>query len=70
METITFKIQGQFIELAQLLKVCGLCETGGHAKLIIKSGEVQVDGQVELRRGCKIRPGQTVRYADSLIALT
>jgi len=70
METIEFKIQGEFIELAQLLKVCGLCQTGGHAKLIIKSGEVQVDGQTELRRGRKIRPGQNVRYAESVITLT
>jgi len=70
MKNIPFKIQDETIELAQLLKVCGLAETGGHAKFIIQNGEVKVDGQVELRRGCKIRPGQTVTAPDAVITLT
>ncbi|OGW72795.1 MAG: RNA-binding protein [Omnitrophica bacterium GWA2_52_12] len=70
MSTLAFKIQGDTIELAQLLKACGLTETGGHAKQVIQNGEVQVNGLVETRRGCKIRAGQTVSFGGSTIQLT
>ena len=49
-----------FIELNNLLKVMGLCDTGGMAKVAIAEGEVQVDGKVELRKRAKIRAGQIV----------
>jgi ribosome-associated protein len=42
------------------LKVCGVADTGGVAKLMIIDGDVEVDGLVELRKGCKIRAGQRV----------
>lgn len=67
---MNFKIQGETIELAQLLKATGIVETGGHAKQIIQSGEVKVDGNVETRRGCKLRPGQTVTFKSDKIQLT
>lgn len=70
MKPLEFKIQGDFIELAQLLKVCGIAETGGHAKLLIKNSGVLVDGKIELRRGCKIRPGQSVAFESAVIHLT
>ena len=70
MDTVEFKIQGEFIELAQLLKACGLAETGGHAKQVIQNGEVQVNGLIETRRSCKIRPGQTVRFGGNTVKLT
>lgn len=56
-----FKLEGEeYIELQALLKVSGLAETGGAAKMAISAGEVTVDGVVETRRGKKIRQGQTV----------
>jgi ribosome-associated protein len=56
-----FKLEGSdFIELNKLLKITGLCESGGRAKILIDEGRVKVDGKVELRKRCKIRCGQEV----------
>ena len=51
-----------FIELHDLLKVMGLCESGGMAKTAIAAGLVKVDGNVEFRKRCKIRTGQYVEF--------
>ena len=60
---IEFNLEGKpFIELDNLLKLTGLCDSGGMAKIAIAEGEVTVDGQVELRRRCKLRTGQVVGY--------
>lgn len=63
----TFKLGTEYIELCQLLKVCGPVGTGGEAKLLITNGEVRVDGQVELRKKCKIRVGQQVEVGAFMI---
>jgi len=60
---IEFELAGHdYIELHSLLKVTGLCESGGVAKLLIADGLVQVDGAVETRKRCKIRTGQVVDF--------
>lgn len=64
---IEFELKGDYIELVKLLKVSGLCQTGGQAKIIISEGEVGVDGEVETRRKKKIRDGQIVEYGNSVI---
>ncbi|MDF5752418.1 RNA-binding S4 domain-containing protein [Spongiactinospora sp. TRM90649] len=56
----TFELETEHIPLCDLLKVCAVAETGGVAGLLIADGEVRVDGQVELRKRAKIRPGQVV----------
>ena len=63
-----FQLEGEeFITLQSLLKVSGLADTGGAAKLAIAAGEVSVDGEPETRRGKKIRSGQIVRWAGQEI---
>jgi len=57
-----FTIEGEYIELIKLLKSTGLCDTGGMAKMVTADGRVTVDGQVELRKRCKIRRGQVVAF--------
>ena len=57
-----FEVEGEFIELNQLLKLAGFCGSGGEGKHLVAAGLVQVDGQVELRKTCKIRPGQRVWF--------
>jgi len=52
----------EYIELNHLLKTMGLCDSGGQAKVIIAEGLVKVDGEVELRKRCKIRNGQVVEF--------
>ena len=64
METIDFDLDREFVELNQLLKLAGLCDSGGMGKAIVASGAVTVDGEVELRKTCKIRAGQVVRLDD------
>jgi len=48
------------IELDQFLKLADVCASGGQAKHLVKSGVVRVNGEVELRRGRKLRPGDRV----------
>ena len=58
-----FALEGQeWVELKNLLKLAGFCETGGEAKIVITEGLVKVDNKVELRKRCKIRSGQVVEY--------
>jgi ribosome-associated protein len=48
------------IKLDQFLKWSGVVQTGGEAKLLIQSGEVQVNGAIETRRGRKLVKGDRV----------
>lgn len=64
MQEINFSVEGEFVELNQLLKLTGLCDSGGAGKMIVASGDVSVDGQQELRKTAKIRPGQVVTLGD------
>ena len=60
MDSITFEVQGEFIELCNLLKLAGIANSGGQGKLMVSDGIVQVDGAIETRRTAKIRTGQVV----------
>lgn len=51
------------IRLDQFLKLTGAVGTGGQAKLLVQSGQVRVNGQVETRRGRQLRPGDVVEIA-------
>lgn len=58
-----FDLEGRdYIELNNLLKVTGLCESGGMAKTQIADGRVKVDDKVELRKRCKIHSGQRIEF--------
>ncbi|HMN30146.1 MAG TPA: S4 domain-containing protein YaaA [Caldilineaceae bacterium] len=50
----------EYIKLDQFLKLANVVQTGGEAKVLIQSGQVLVNGQVETRRGRKLRPGDVV----------
>lgn len=64
MATIDFELDREFVELNQLLKLAGLCDSGGAGKQLVASGAVRVDGAVELRKTAKIRAGQRVRVGE------
>ncbi|MCP2350015.1 RNA-binding S4 domain-containing protein [Nonomuraea roseoviolacea] len=55
-----FELRSEYIPLCDLLKYCGITETGGMAKHLVAEGMVLVDGEVELRKTAKIRSGQVV----------
>ncbi|MFY2764141.1 RNA-binding S4 domain-containing protein [Arenimonas sp. MALMAid1274] len=61
MTVLDFELDRDHVELNQLLKLAGLCDSGGQGKAIVASGAVTVDGVQELRKTCKIRAGQVVR---------
>ena len=56
-----FKIEGENIELIQLLKVMGIARTGGHAKMIVNEHIVFINGQVETRKRAKLVAGDTIQ---------
>jgi ribosome-associated protein len=67
MQELEFKLNREFVELNQLLKLTGVCNSGGAGKARVAEGIVSVDGKVELRKTCKIRAGQVVTLGDARI---
>jgi ribosome-associated protein len=60
METVF--IDTEIIKLEQFLKFCGEVGTGGNAKLVINDGLVKVNGEVEKRRGRKLKEKDIVEF--------
>lgn len=60
MNRMDFELDRDHVELNQLLKLTGVCDSGGAGKALVASGEVQVDGITELRKTRKIRIGNVV----------
>lgn len=67
MPSQTFQLEGEYVELNQLLKLTGIAASGGEGKHLVADGLVTVDGVVELRKTCKIRAGQVVEIDDETI---
>jgi ribosome-associated protein len=53
-------IGGDMIRLGQFLKLADLIDTGGEGKVLISSGDVVVNGEVDTRRGRQLHPGDVV----------
>ena len=60
-------IDSEFIRLQDLLKLSGMCGTGGMAKVVIQKGEVLVNGEVCTMRGKKLRTGDRAQYDNIVI---
>lgn len=69
MQETEFQLNGEYVELNQLLKMSGLCDSGGQGKALVAEGVVSVDGQVELRKTAKIRAGSVVTLGDVSISV-
>jgi ribosome-associated protein len=69
MQSITFELNSEFVEVNQLLKLAGLVDSGGAGKNLVATGVVKVDGKKELRKTAKIRAGQTVSVGDVRISV-
>jgi ribosome-associated protein len=59
---VNFQLKDEYIELCKLLKAANLVMSGGEGKEVVAQGLVTVDGQLETRKRCKIRAGQTVEF--------
>ena len=55
------------MKLDQFLKWKNLVSSGGEAKIYIKSGQVKVNGEVELRRGRKLTLGDKILFLKNEI---
>jgi ribosome-associated protein len=49
-----FPLQGPHITLAHAVKVAGLADTGGQAKIMVRQGLINVNSQPEIRPGRKL----------------
>lgn len=60
--------QQETIKLDQFLKLAHIVQSGGEAKHLIKLGFVMVNGEIEKRRGRKLRDGDMVEVeGDQLV---
>ena len=67
---ISVAIKDEFIKLGQAMKLCGEVESGAEAKEVITDGKVTVNGEVDLRRGRKLVPGDTFSYGGKEYRIT
>jgi ribosome-associated protein len=59
---VSIQIQTETIRLSQLLKLANVVQDGSEAKFRISNEEVTVNGEVEIRRGRKLRSGDQVEF--------
>jgi len=55
------------MKLDQFLKWNNVVSTGGEAKMLIKSGQVSINGEIEKRRGRKLKIGDVVKFSNNEI---
>jgi ribosome-associated protein len=48
------------IKLGDFLKLKNICQSGGEAKVLIQSGQVKLNGEIETQRGKKLKKGDKV----------
>jgi ribosome-associated protein len=65
-----FQINGEYIQLNQLLKALNWVNDGAHAHAVIDEGLVKVNGKKELRRRNKIMPGMVVEFNGNKVKVT
>ena len=65
----TVLIKSDYIKLDSALKCAGLVSTGGHAKIVIQSGEVKVNGEVCTQRGRKLKNDDTAEYNGKTLVI-
>ncbi|WP_138160433.1 RNA-binding S4 domain-containing protein [Peptoniphilus catoniae] len=53
-------MEKSYIKLGDFLKINNIAQSGGEAKVLIQSGFVKVNGDIETRRGKKLNPGDIV----------
>ena len=68
METI--HIRDEYIKLGQAMKLAGMAGSGVDAKEVILDGLVEVNGQVELQRGKKLRNGDIITYNGESVKIS
>ncbi|UIR57739.1 RNA-binding S4 domain-containing protein [Sphingobacterium sp. SRCM116780] len=65
----TFKIEGEYIQLIQLLKALNWVEHGAMAQQVVSEGMVLYNGQVDYRKRLKLRPNDVVEFEGQQVKL-
>lgn len=60
------RIDTDYIKLDSFLKLVNAVTSGGEAKIVIGEGNVRVNGEVEVRRGRKLYPGDRVAVNEEM----
>ena len=63
------KLRDEFIKLGQALKAADLVSDGVEAKFVIQDGLVEVNGEVDTRRGRKLYDGDLVSFEGETIKI-
>lgn len=58
------KISTEYITLGQLLKFARIVDCGGAEKEYLRTHKVLVNGEVDQRRGRKLRPGDIIQLDE------
>lgn len=67
METVVYLEDKEYIALCDLLKIAGLADSGGQAKMLIAAGNVLRNGEVETRKTAKIRGGEVIEFDGAVL---
>jgi ribosome-associated protein len=68
-DTFTLRPDDEFIELIKLLKLKNIAQSGGHAKMMVVEGLVNVNGEQEFRKRKKLRDGDVVEMEDLILKI-
>ncbi|MCR4950397.1 MAG: S4 domain-containing protein YaaA [Solobacterium sp.] len=63
------RITTDYITLQQFMKLSGIAQTGGEAKILVKETEIFVNGEAENRRGRKLYPGDVIRVNGKMYVI-
>ena len=66
---MNIRINDEFIKLGQALKLANLVSSGVDAKFVINDGLVKVNGEVDVRRGRKLYPGDNFTYNGKTVTV-
>lgn len=67
MQATVYLQDNDYIALCDLLKLAGLVESGGQAKMVIADGMVLRNGEVETRKTAKIRAGEVIEFNEVVL---
>lgn len=65
----TFTLEGEYIQMIQLLKVLNWVEHGAMAQWVVEEGLVKYNGKVDLRKRLKVKKGDRVEFDGQSVQL-
>ena len=69
-KTVLISITSEFITLGQFLKFSNIISSGGEAKAFLAVNEVKINGEIDCRRGRKLRDGDEIEINNQLYRIT